>query len=220
VIGDAMPKASLKGWCLLTGLTVTVTAWFGPLPAAAAQHFSASAVLHVALVCIAAPLIAAGLAGSRFDMVRRWPQGFSPLAASMLQGAVVWGWQAPAAQAAARASAVFLWAEQGSFLIVAALLWLTVLGGERETRYERVGAGIVALLLTSVHMTLLAGLSMIAHRPLLGAELGATFDDRRLGALVTLAGAGVVYAVAGAMLVAWLLRPEPNVRAGERVLPR
>jgi len=96
------------------------------------------------------------------------------------------------------------------FLIAGALLWVSVLGGDRGTRYERVGAGIIALLMTSVSMTLLGGLSLITHSPYFGAEI-ASFDDRRLGGLLILAGAVVIYTIAGGLLLARLLKPGGDV---------
>ena len=199
------------GYCL-TGCAVLAAAWLGPLPALALERFAAQAALHVVLVTIAAPLLAASVARSRFDPVCRWPHGFSPLGLSLLQAAVVWTWHAPAAQLAARAAPSLWWLQQGSLLIAAVLLWVSVVGGERATRYERVGTGIVALLMTSVHMTLLGGLSLISSSPYFGAEIASSFDDRRAGALLTLAGAALVYVIAGALLIAWLLKPGCLVR--------
>jgi putative membrane protein len=197
----------------LAACAVLSAAWLGPLPGLALERFAAQAALHVVLVTIAAPLLAASIARSRFDPVRRWPHGFSPLGLSLLQAAVVWTWHAPAAQLTARAQPSLWWLQQASLLLAAVLLWVSVVGGERATRYERVGAGIVALLMTSVHMTLLGGLSLIASSPYFGAEIASSFDDRHTGALLTLAGAAVVYLIAGAMLVAWLLKP--GARVGE-----
>lgn len=201
----------------LTACAVLAAAWLGPLPALALERFAAQAALHVLLVTIAAPLLAAGVARSRFDPVRRWQHGFSPLGLSLLQAAVVWTWHAPAAQLAARAEPSLWWVQQFSLLLAAALLWVSVLGGDRATRYERVGAGIVALLLTSVHMTLLGGLSLISSSPYFGAEIASSFEDRHTGALLTLAGAALVYLIAGAMLLAWLLKP--GTRFGEAASP-
>jgi putative membrane protein len=200
-------RDGVRSGFLLAACAVLAAAWLGPLPVLALEGFAAQAALHVVIVTIAAPLLAASVARSRFDPVRRWPQGFSPLALSLCQAGVVWAWHAPAAQLAVRAESSLWWLQQGTMLLAAALLWVSVVGGERATRYERVGAGIVALLMTSVQMTLLGGLSLISSSPYFGAEIASSFDDRQTGALLTLAGAAVVYLIAGVILVAWLLKP-------------
>jgi len=194
----------------LAACAIVAAAWLGPLPALALERFAAQAALHVVLVSLAAPLLAACIAGSPLDPVRRWAHGFSPLGLSLLQAGVAWAWHTPAAQLAARAE-TGLWLQQGTLLLAAVLLWVSVLGGDRTTRYERVGAGIIALLMTSVHMTLLGGSLLIATSPYFGADLAASFDDRRLGALLILAGAAVIYAIAGVLLLTWLLKPGASV---------
>jgi len=196
----------------LAACAVVAAAWLGPLPALASERFAAQAALHVLLASVAAPWLAVGVAGSLADPVRRWPHGFSPLGLSLLQAGVVWIWHTPAAQVAVRAEPGFLWLQQVTFLLAAVLLWVSVLGGDRATRYERVGAGIIALLMTSVHMTLLGGSLLIGTSPYFGDEIAASLDDRRLGALLILAGAAVIYTVAGALLLAWLLKPGSGVR--------
>ena len=208
-----------KRGLLVFGLAVIAAAWLGPLPELAIEHFAAIAALDVALVSAAAPLLAAAAGGSRFDPVVRWPHGFSPLAASLLQWGVAWGWHTPAAQLVIRSAPAGLWLQQLSFLLASVLLWLSVLGGERAARYERAGAGIVALLLTSVHMTMLAGLALISGSPFGGIELAASLDDRRLGALLTIGGAAIIYVIAGAMLIERLLRPQAERASVSRASP-
>jgi len=205
---------------LAAGLAVIAAAWLGPLPGLAVERFAALAALDVALVCAAAPLFAAAAAGSRFDPVVRWPQGFSPLATSLLQWGIAWSWHTQAAQLVMRVPAGF-WLQQATILLASVLLWLSVLGGEREARYERAGTGIVALLLTSVHMTMLGGLARIAEPPFGSIELAASVDDRRLGALLMIVGAASIYVVAGSMLLTRLLRPQLERNPARRkVSPR
>src|SRR5690606_1043070 len=136
----------------IAACAVLAAAWLGPLPALAAERFAAQAALHVLLAAAAAPGLAAAVAGSQVDPVRRWPHGFSPLGLSLLQAGVVWIWHAPAAQLAVRAEPGLLWLQQVTLLLAAVLLWVSVLGGERTTRYERVGAGALAMLMSSGHM--------------------------------------------------------------------
>lgn len=197
----------------LAATGVVAIAWLGPLPGLALERFAAQAALHVVLVSIAGPLLAACIAGSRVDPVRRRPNGFSPLGLSLLQAGVVWAWQMPIAQLALRAEPSLLWLQQASLLLAGLFLWVSVLGGDRSARYERAGAGIIALLMTSISMTLLGGLSLIGRSPYFGAEMAASFDDRRLGALLILAGAAVIYTIAGVLLLAWLVKPGGTVAA-------
>ena len=49
------------------GVAALCAAWLGPLPEGIAQSFTAHMSMHVIVVALAAPLIAAALAGSRFD---------------------------------------------------------------------------------------------------------------------------------------------------------
>jgi putative membrane protein len=199
-------------WAPAAGIGVLVAAWLGPLPALAPHLFAAHMAMHIAVVCVAAPLIAVGIAASRIDPVERAPQWFSPLAASLIELAVVWGWHAPGPHEAARAVPAVLMAEQGSFLAVGLMLWLSVLGGGGSKRRERAGVGILALLLTSMHMTLLGVLLTLSPRPLYphGGDDAVELADQQLGGLMMLIGGGTVYLIGGLMLLAWLLRPSPR----------
>src|SRR3546814_18505574 len=77
------------------------------------------------------------------------------MAAMLAELVVVWGWHLPLLHHAARSSTAALAAEQASFLAVGLALWLSVLGGRAAQRHARLAGGVVALLLTSMHMTLL-----------------------------------------------------------------
>jgi putative membrane protein len=135
-----------------------------------------------------------------------------PLAASLLEFLAVWGWHLPGPHEAARAAFPFLVLEQGSFLLTGLLVWLSCLGAEGERR----GGGIVALLLTSMHMTLLGALLTLAPRPLYNHEacLGLTvLEDQSLGGVVMLLVGGAVYLTGGLVLAARLLGPEREDQA-------
>src|SRR5690606_37085206 len=69
---------------LASGLAVLAAVWVWPLPALGLPPFSAHMTMHVAVVAVAAPLVAAGLAGGRLDPVIRRPDAFPPIVASML----------------------------------------------------------------------------------------------------------------------------------------
>jgi putative membrane protein len=194
--------------CLALGGVVLALLWMGPLPRLAPHYFSAHMAMHMGVVAVAAPLIALGLAGTRRDPTRRVPALFSPIPASVLELAVVWAWHAPALHHAARTTAGGLIAEQSTFLLAALLVWVSSFGG-RPAR-DRAAAGVVALLLTSMHMTLLGALLALAPRPLYAhaaAMLGpsAALDDQHLGGAIMLVIGGAAYLAGGLWLASTLL---------------
>ncbi|MGH8496550.1 MAG: cytochrome c oxidase assembly protein [Gammaproteobacteria bacterium] len=197
---------------LILGLAVLAAAWLGPLPEQRA--FFAHMAVHVSVVAIAAPLIAVGLTGSAWDPARAWPMLFAPLPASILEFFVVWAWHWPALHDAAREWPLAFVAEQASFLLAGLALWLSAFGGRPEVRASRSGAGIVALLATSMHMTLLGTLLALSTRPLY-AHYDAGFagltalEDQHLGGLLMLLGGGTAYLIGGLCLLARLLRHSP-----------
>lgn len=197
----------MAGTALPAGLLVLALAWGGPVWLLLGPSFTGGMVMHMAVVAVAAPLLAIGLAGTRWDLTRRYPLLLGPLMASLLEFLAVWGWHLPGPHEAARAAFPFLVLEQGSFLLTGLLVWLSCLGAEGEQR----GGGIVALLLTSMHMTLLGALLTLAPRPLYNHEacLGLTvLEDQSLGGVVMLLVGGAVYLAGGLILAARLLGPE------------
>ena len=125
----------MRNKTLLLGLLVLAAAWLGPLPGLAREAFFAHMTMHVSVVALAAPLIAVGLAGSRYDPVRKMPLLFAPIPASVLELVVVWGWHAPALHHAARSHTGALVLEQGTFLLVGLVVWHN--GGFLEVRPNR-----------------------------------------------------------------------------------
>src|SRR5688572_12800672 len=137
---------------LILGLLTLCAAWVGPLPQLARRAFFAHMTMHMAVVAVAAPLLALGIAGGRFDPVRKVPWLFPPIPVSILELVAVWAWHAPALHHIARHSSVGVAAEQGMFLITGLLVWLSAFGGDVRSSGNRRGVGVVALLLTSMHM--------------------------------------------------------------------
>jgi putative membrane protein len=192
------------------GVVTLALLWLGPLPQLAAGSFSAHMTLHMGVVALAAPLVALGVAGGGLDPARRWPVAFSAIPASVVELAVVWAWHAPALHHAARSSAAGLAAEQGLFLFSGLLVWMSAFGGPPERRADRAASGIVALLLTSMHMTLLGALFALTPRPLYAhaAALASglsPLDDQHLGGTIMLLTGGVSYLAGGLWLSARLL---------------
>lgn len=204
------------------GLLVLAAAWLGPLPAWSRHSFAAHMLMHMAVVALAAPLLALGVAGTRADPSRRWPvllaAGAAPVVASVVEFAVVWAWHAPALHHAARASTAMLVLEQGSFLAVGLGLWVSAFGGGVARRRERSAPGIGGLLLTSMHMTLLGVLLALAARPLYvhGPHPGdaaamppfplTALQDQHLGGVLMLVFGGTAYLAGALWLLAGLLR--------------
>jgi putative membrane protein len=198
------------------GVAALLAAWLGPLPELAPRSFSAHMTMHMAVVAVAAPLIAFGVAGSRLDLTQSYSRLLSPIPASLLELAVVWTWHAPALHHAARSSMTGLVAEQGMFLLSGLLVWLSAFGSGARGPGMRAGAGVLALLLTSMHMTLLGALLALAPRPLYAHPASvAALDEQHLGGAIMLAVGGVSYLAGGLWLSMRILQGRQARRAGE-----
>ena len=142
----------------------------------------------------------------------RAPRLFAAIPASVIELLAVWGWHAPSLHQLARHTTSGLVLEQATFLSSGLLLWLAALGGGARAGGTRTGAGIVALLLTSMHMTLLGALLALAPRPLYvhGGHAAhasmAPLEDQQLGGAIMLLVGGAAYLAGGLVLGAALLR--------------
>jgi putative membrane protein len=194
----------------LLGLLLLTAVWLGPLPERAVQSFAAHMTMHMGVVALAAPLLALSIAGSTCDPVRKAPALFAPIPISLVELFIVWAWHAPALHHAARHSPVGLVIEQSMFLLSGLLVWLSAFGGEPRQRSNRAAAGIIALLLTSMHMTLLGALLALPLRPLYahaGGIAGLTpLQDQQLGGAIMLVVGGVSYLLGGVWLTVCLLK--------------
>lgn len=213
---DGAPGLSpLSLWPLALGLVVLASLWLGPLPERAQGSFAAHMVMHMGVVAVAAPLLAIGL-------LRLWPQLFTrvtpalAILASFAEFAVVWTWHAPALHDAARTSFTLLLVEQASFIGAGLFVWITAIGTARAGGGKGLGgraAGTLALLVTSMHMTLLGALLLLSPRPLYAcADIcspAASFTplgDQQFGGVVMLIVGGASYLVGGLVLLATVLR--------------
>jgi putative membrane protein len=189
------------------GALVLALAWAHLGRASGHQPFAAYMAAHMAVVAIAAPALSLGLAGGAWDPAGRWPHAFPPLGASLVELIVVWAWHTPALHALARQETWALVLEQASFLTAGLYLWISVLGGDAE---QRRGVGVVALLLTAIHMTLLGALLALAPRPLyesVHAVPGlSAVDDQHLGGAVMLILGAAAYLLGGVWLSWGLVR--------------
>lgn len=200
----------------IVGVGILLLAWLGPSTTVRASFYAHMSV-HMAVVAVAAPLLALALSGEEGAAARiALPLGaaaHAPLLASLVEFVVVWVWHAPLLHHAARQHALFRAAEQGTFLLSGLFLWLSAFGwpgGAQRT--ESRAAGVVALLLTSMHMTLLGALLALAPRALYphcgGSDSLTPLQDQHLGGIIMILVGGASYLAGGLCLLAdLLLRP-------------
>lgn len=187
----------MRGAAILLAGAILTLAWAAPLERWMGAAFPAHMLGHMALVAVAAPLL-----------VLAWPEAFGRLRVPVLAGAVlefliVWGWHLPALHGAARTGPVgWHLAEQGLFLLGGLAVW----AGALRASEPLAGAG--ALLLTSMHMTLLGALLVLSGNDLY-AEICGTAPDvaaQRLGGLLMLGIGTPAYLLGGLWLTALALR--------------
>ncbi|TWU62184.1 cytochrome c oxidase assembly protein [Crateriforma conspicua] len=188
------------------GWLVLAAAWLGPLPEMAQTSFAAHMTLHMAVVAVAAPLLSLAAAGLRYDPVRRVPAMFSPVPASVGELVIVWAWHAPGLHHFARHSSLGFVIEQSMFLAAGIWVWLSAFGGKSPRSRARSGAGVIGLLLTSMHMTLLGALLVMSPRLLYSHHHGggglSPITDQHLGGAVMLIVGGAAFLAGGL----WLTR--------------
>lgn len=176
-------------------------------------------LVHVAVASLAAPLIAAALAGSPRLMARLPDSLVSPLPVALAGFGVVWLWHIPILHGLARLSPWVGIAEQASFFVAALLLWTTALRPAPSASDGNAGDGILALLLTAMHMVLLGMLLTLTPLPLYTYAidtLGAVYAElaaQRIGGMLMLLGGGLSHLAGGLYLVNRLLRQPPGVAA-------
>lgn len=198
------------GATTVAGGAVLALAWSPVFGAILGHGFAAHMASHMAVVAIAAPLLALGLVRSRADPSRSRPGLFAALPVSLVELVVVWGWHAPAAHDLARSNALAYAGEQASFLIAGLWLWIASFGHGGTA--ARSAQGVVAMLLTSIHMTLLGVLLATTTRPLYAAHhVGAAdaLGQQHVGGIVMLLVGGGVYLAGGLALASRLLREAP-----------
>ena len=159
---------------------------------------------HMLAVAVAAPLLAWRGPGQADTAAGHG----MPLLIAAVELVVVWGWHLPAARDAADISITMALVEQAMFLGVGVALWRAALA--------RPASGVAALLLTSMHMTLLGVLIGLAPRPLydmMAMHPAPGLDalaDQQLGGVVMLVIGGASYCLGGLWMLAGLLRRGPS----------
>lgn len=181
----------------LAALVVLAFVWSPALGLLAGRDFPAHMIRHMVLVAIAPPLIVAAIPA--------WPAALLPavLVGAVVEFVVVWGWHLPGLHAFARLSTAGFLAEQASFLAAGLLVW----SGALAARQPLAGAG--GLLLTSMHMTLLGALMILAPRDLYSAACGRPDDlgGQQLGGMLMLAIGTPAYLLGGLWLTGRALDP-------------
>ncbi|SFP61256.1 cytochrome c oxidase assembly protein [Tranquillimonas alkanivorans] len=205
------PALSLRRvWPLGSAMIVLAALWGGPLPRLAQVSFTAHMALHLALIGIAAPLAALGLARAG---ARGTPPGGWVLWGVLFAGfemMVVWGWHVPALHEAAALVPWIFAAQQASFLLAGLFVWLP---GFAASGQASAGAATVALALSFMHMSMLGVLLTTAPGLLYPAGLcGGAFGldpltDQRLGGVMMAVFGGLPY-LAGAVAFAHRLLTE------------
>ncbi len=203
----------MRSGALIAALALLMVVVAASLAAFDPRAFSGHMSVHMALVAVIAPLFACGISGTRLDPTISWGPGAAILL-SFVEFVVVWIWHVPVMRDLAELSVSMRLLEHATFLVAGALLWLACLGAGAQV--ERGLAGAVALLMTSMHMTLLGVLLTMSPRPLFGGDdvscLGVTMtasQDQQVGGIIMLLVGAVVYLAGGVALVARFLGAPP-----------
>jgi putative membrane protein len=185
-------------WPAIPGLAVLALAWGAPLMRWTGAEFPAHMVQHMAIVAIAAPLLVLGFP----ELARRLSIG--PLAGTVFEFLVVWGWHLPVLYGFAFWRTGGLVLEQGMFLAAGLAVW----SGALHARHPLAGAG--AMLLTFMHMTLLGALLTLAGRDVYAEICGRAPDigAQQWGGLVMLIIGTPAYLLAGLWLTRAALHDE------------
>ncbi|MHA6345736.1 cytochrome c oxidase assembly protein [Roseivivax sp. CAU 1761] len=187
----------MRAAAFLLALGLLTLIWGGLLTARLGDGFAAHMLRHMTLVALVPPL----LLWARPGLAAR----LAPNAAlaPALDFALVWGWHLPVLHDAVRVQPGLFALEQASFLLAGLAVWAGALGA----RSPLLGAG--TLLLTTMHMTLLGALIVLAPR-LLYATCGS-LADQQTGGLIMLGIGTPVYLIAGLALTgrALTLRETP-----------
>ena len=184
------------------GLALLALLWLAPWSAWLGADFPGHMLTHMGIVAVVSPLLVIGFPGLAA------PFALSPLLGAVVEFIVVWAWHLPALHGAADRALLPTVAEQSSFLVAGLLVWAGALRAEQPL------AGAGAMLLTSMHMTLLGALIILAPRDLYAEICGRAPDlgGQQVGGLLMLGIGTPVYLIAGLVLVARALET-PKERA-------
>jgi putative membrane protein len=186
------------GWLFRIAALVALTLIWLPDWPALIGVFPGHMLRHMGLVAVAAPLAVMGWHG----LTR-----FAPpvLLGTVVEAVIVWGAHLPPLHAAARLNGSGFLLEQALFLLAGLAVW----GGALRPGAGLVGAG--GLLLTSMHMTLLGTILILAPTDLYAALCGVAPDltGQQLGGMMMLAIGTPIYLAGGLVLTGQSLKERP-----------
>ena len=182
------------------GVALLALLWLLPWQAIFGAAFPAHMLRHMGLVAVAAPLLVVG-----FPRLAQLA-ALSPLVGVVVEFVVVWGWHLPALHGFSYHQPAGFVLEQAMFLGAGLLVW----AGALRAPEPLAGAG--GLLLTSMHMTLLGALLVLAPSDLYAEVCGLApnLGAQQFGGMAMLAIGTPAYLLGGLWLTARALRqPEP-----------
>jgi putative membrane protein len=214
----SLHRARLGGWpaaSLAAGIAGLAGLWLGPLTPLSRTAFSPHMLLHLGVIVLASPLIAAALCRylpgpERFAEALSWC-----LLAATFEMVAVWGWHAPLLHDAAGRSELLFAVEQASFLVAGVGVWTTAFAARSR---QTAGAAAIALFLTFTHMTMFGLMLTLAPRLLYDPDLcrGAfgldRLDDQHFGGMLMAIGGGLPYLAGTGWALHRLLRSPPEGR--------
>lgn len=191
---------ALRPFPLVVAVALLAALWSGPFSPfspfrSGEATFTGHMVLHMGIVAGVAPLLVMALPALPRLLDRLVPPLVAAPLAAVVEFVVVWGWHTPALCGLAQTSLPAFAAEQASWLMVGVFLWAAVLR-PTGTQGLALWAGVLALLLTGMHMTLLGTLLTLSQH----AQYGSPLPDQQIGGLIMLAVGAVVYTGAGLAL--------------------
>jgi cytochrome c oxidase assembly factor CtaG len=207
------------------------------------RSFTAHMIEHELLMLLAAPLIAlsrplgvllwawpaairlqAARLGRRSWFSAGWRSISSPLAATLLQAAMLWLWHAPAFFDRALASEGWHATQHLSLLISALLFWWAI--NRSSALAQRHGVAAFWLFFTSLHSGLLGALMALAASPWysryvamgMSGTAGLTpLEDQQVAGLIMWIPGGAVHAIVALVYLSRWFRPRARIRAVESV---
>jgi putative membrane protein len=226
--GRGVREWEFRAFC--GGLAALAVALLSPVHALGGVLFSAHMAQHEILILVAAPMLALGAPTAAFAwafpprvvrgfhgwMAREplrssWRALSHPLGAWSLHAAALWAWHIPPLYEATLRSELAHTAQHVSFFGSAVLFWWVILRQRGPRRSY--GLGIAFVFTTMLHSNILGALMTFAARPWYAAytesapRWGFTpLEDQQLGGLLMWIPAGMVYLLAGLLLLAGWLR--------------
>ncbi len=201
------------------GLAVLFIALISPIDTLSSTSLSMHMTQHMLLMLIAPPLLVLGLPPialigtvpmrwrqgvvrwwNRRQLLKRFWHGLSkPLVAWVLLALVLWLWHIPALYEAAVNNVFVHHVEHASFFGTALLFWWSL-----RTRYA---LGVLLVFTTAVHSSLLGALMTFSSQ--VWYPIYESLEDQQLAGLIMWVPGGVIFLVAGLLLLwRWLYEME------------